>query len=134
MIVTVKNAVSGLAQTTSLFKSRSRIALTGSPLANNVVEYHTMIEWVAPNYLGPAVEFRAKYVEPIQAGLYYDSTAYERRKSLKMLGVLKEDLSPKVCNMWLYFLSLTVEFGRSIVLSEHHGVYPFRSSSTSSYY
>ena len=53
---------------------------------------------MAPNYLGPAVEFRAKYVEPIQAGLYHDSTAHERRKSLTMLGVLKEDLSPKVCN------------------------------------
>jgi SNF2 family DNA or RNA helicase len=97
-ISTVKNANSATSMTTSLFRSRSRIALTGSPLANNVAEYHTMIEWIAPNYLGPAVEFRAKYVEPIQAGLYHDSSAYERRKSLTMLGVLKEDLSPKVCN------------------------------------
>ena len=54
-----------------------------------------MIEWVAPNYLGPAVEFRAKYVEPIEAGLFADSSAPERRKSLKMLGVLKEDIAPK---------------------------------------
>jgi SNF2 family DNA or RNA helicase len=46
--------------------------------------------------LGPIVEFRSKYVEPIQAGLYQDSTPYERRTSLKMLGVLKEDLGPKV--------------------------------------
>jgi SNF2 family DNA or RNA helicase len=98
----VKNAASAIALAASLFKSRSRIALTGSPLANNVAEYHTMIDWVAPNYLGPAVEFRAKYVEPIQAGLYHDSTAYERRKSLTMLGVLKEDLSPKVRNMGLF--------------------------------
>lgn len=55
-----------------------------------------MIEWVAPNYLGPVVEFRSKYVEPIQSGLWHDSTSYERRKSLKMLGVLKEDLALKV--------------------------------------
>jgi len=46
--------------------------------------------------LGPIVEFRAKYVEPIQQGLWQDSTSYERRKGLKMLGVLKEDLAPKV--------------------------------------
>jgi hypothetical protein len=92
----MKNANSGIAQSAAQFRSRSRIALTGSPLANNVAEYHTMIDWVAPNYLGPAVEFRAKYVEPIQEGLWNDSSAADRRKSLKMLGVLKQDLAPKV--------------------------------------
>jgi hypothetical protein len=92
----MKNAKSGIAQSAAQFRSRSRIALTGSPLANNVAEYHTMIDWVAPNYLGPAVEFRAKYVEPIQEGLWNDSSAADRRKSLKMLGVLKQDLAPKV--------------------------------------
>jgi hypothetical protein len=39
---------------------------------------------------GPIAEFRLKYVEPIQAGLYRDSTHGDRRKSLKMLGVLKD--------------------------------------------
>lgn len=92
----MKNATSGIAQSTAQFRSKSRIALTGSPLANNVAEYHTMIDWVAPNYLGPAVEFRAKYVEPIEDGLWHDSTPADRRKSLKMLGVLKEDIGPKV--------------------------------------
>ena len=75
----LKNAAAAVTVAASQFRSRTRIALTGSPLANNVEEYHSMIEWIAPNYLGPAVEFRAKYVEPIQAGLYHDSTAYEVR-------------------------------------------------------
>ncbi|KAI1004453.1 hypothetical protein K3495_g3760 [Podosphaera aphanis] len=92
----MKNTKAAITIAASKFRSKSRIALTGSPLANNVEEYHTMIEWVAPNYLGPIVEFRAKYVEPIQAGNYQNSTAYERRKSLKMLGVLSADLAPKV--------------------------------------
>ncbi|TQS37846.1 hypothetical protein Golomagni_01663 [Golovinomyces magnicellulatus] len=92
----MKNRKAAITIAASKFRSKSRIALTGSPLANNVEEYHTMIEWVAPNYLGPIVEFRAKYVEPIQAGNYQNSTAYERRKSLKMLGVLSADLAPKV--------------------------------------
>jgi hypothetical protein len=48
----MKNANSGLATCTSRFLTPSRIALTGSPLANNVEEYYTMINWVAPNYLG----------------------------------------------------------------------------------
>lgn len=92
----MKNRKAAITIAASKFRSKSRIALTGSPLANNVEEYHTMIEWVAPNYLGPIVEFRAKYVAPIQAGNYQNSTAYERRKSLKMLGVLSADLAPKV--------------------------------------
>jgi len=92
----MKNANASVTQAAVQFRSSSRIALTGSPLANNVVEYHTMIEWIAPNYLGPIAEFRAKYVEPIQQGSYSESTAYERRQSLKMLGVLRKDLEPKV--------------------------------------
>jgi hypothetical protein len=92
----MKNADAKLTQAAVLFTSKSRIALTGSPLANNVEEYHTMIEWVAPNYLGPASEFRAKYAQPIQQGLYFDSTSSDRRRSLKKLGALKAVLEPKV--------------------------------------
>ncbi|KAI9645832.1 hypothetical protein NHQ30_005267 [Ciborinia camelliae] len=92
----MKNSKSALTLSASQFRSKTRIALTGSPLANNVEEYHTMVEWVAPNYLGPVTEFRAKYKEPIEQGLFIDSTRYEKVKSKKMLEVLKEDLSPKV--------------------------------------
>ncbi|KFY76189.1 hypothetical protein V498_09743 [Pseudogymnoascus sp. VKM F-4517 (FW-2822)] len=92
----LRNVSSGLTIAATRFKSNSRIALTGSPLSNNVEEYHSMIEWIAPNYLGPIVEFRAKFVEPIQDGLYGNSTNAERRRGLKMLEVLKEDISPKV--------------------------------------
>jgi SNF2 family DNA or RNA helicase len=92
----MKNAAASLTSVASRFKSSNRIALTGSPLANNVMEYHTMIEWISPNYLGPIAEFKAKYIEPIEQGLYEDSLIPERRRSLKMIGVLKQDLAPKV--------------------------------------
>jgi SNF2 family DNA or RNA helicase len=48
----LKNATAGITLAASQFRSKSRVALTGSPLANNVEEYHTMIEWVSQNYLG----------------------------------------------------------------------------------
>jgi SNF2 family DNA or RNA helicase len=48
----MKNATAAITIAASKFRSKSRIALTGSPLANNVEEYHTMIEWVSQNYLG----------------------------------------------------------------------------------
>ncbi|RMZ78591.1 hypothetical protein DV738_g3776, partial [Chaetothyriales sp. CBS 135597] len=92
----MKNASSSISQLARRIKTRSRIALTGSPLNNHLEEYHTMINWIFPGYLGEMVQFRAKYVEPIQNGLYAESTAYERRVCLKKLHVLKQDLAPKV--------------------------------------
>ncbi|KAL2001985.1 hypothetical protein VTN02DRAFT_900 [Thermoascus thermophilus] len=92
----MKNRSAGIAAATSQFKSKSRIALTGSPLANNLLDYYAMVDWIAPGYLGNLVQFKANYVEPIEEGLYVDSTHAERRKSLKKLQVLKENLSPKV--------------------------------------
>lgn len=92
----LKNASSKISMAAKKFRTHIRIALTGSPLSNNVVEYHSMIDWVAPNYLGPIVEFRARYVEPIQTGLYYNSTKAERRMALKKLEVLGRNIAPKV--------------------------------------
>lgn len=93
---TMKNSGSAIYQTAKQFRSQSRIALTGSPLANNLVDYYTMLDWIAEGYLGEFDEFRASFVEPIEEGLYADSTYPERRTSLVKLQVLKEILEPKV--------------------------------------
>lgn len=93
---TIKNESSGLAMTTSRFRSRSRIALTGSPLANNLKEYFTTINWAVPGYLGPWGEFKDKYADPIGQGIYKDSTQAQIRQSLMLLHALKMDLEPKV--------------------------------------
>ncbi|RMJ28380.1 SNF2 family helicase ATPase [Aspergillus sp. HF37] len=92
----MKNPSSWTATAARQFLSKSRIALTGSPLANNLVDYFTMVDWIAPGYLGEFVDFKANYEEPIKEGLYADSTPYERRKSLVKLQVLKQILDPKI--------------------------------------
>ncbi|KAE8142227.1 P-loop containing nucleoside triphosphate hydrolase protein [Aspergillus pseudotamarii] len=92
----MKNPATGISQSAMQFRSKSRIALTGSPLANNLIDYYAMINWIAEGYLGEFVEFKAKFVEPITEGLYVDSTYTERRKSLVKLQVLKEILAPKI--------------------------------------
>ncbi|KAI0834801.1 P-loop containing nucleoside triphosphate hydrolase protein [Hypoxylon sp. FL0890] len=92
----LKNPKSQVHNATANFKTHSRIALTGSPLANKVEEYHAMINWVAPNYLSDLRDFRAHYANPIKDGLSADSTTYQRRHALKMLKVLKEEVTPKV--------------------------------------
>ncbi|KAJ5986458.1 hypothetical protein N7451_010823 [Penicillium sp. IBT 35674x] len=92
----LKGERSYISQVTSLFETKSRIAMTGSPLANNLFEYYQMIEWVAPGYLETAQSFKEKYMEPIQDGLYIDSNLYERRASLVALKVLYGILEPKI--------------------------------------
>ncbi|OTA08533.1 hypothetical protein A9Z42_0002320 [Trichoderma parareesei] len=92
----MKSAESLLHRACQEFRTRSRIALTGSPLSNNVQEYYSMINWVAPNFLGPIEEFREIYATPIEHGLWKDSSGYDKRRALKLLEVLKMNVAPKV--------------------------------------
>lgn len=93
----MKNDATQLSMAARGFKTKARIALTGSPLSNNLIEYWNMIEWIHPGYLGNSKgEFKAKYVSPIEDGLFADSSREERRISAKMLRVLKNDLKLKM--------------------------------------
>ncbi|KAJ8129179.1 hypothetical protein O1611_g4451 [Lasiodiplodia mahajangana] len=99
------------------FRTLSRVALTGSPLANNVEEYFSMINWVAPNYLGDIREFRAQYANPINQGLHVESSAYERRHALRMLRVLKSEVSPKVSRITSAVLKHDVPTKKEFVIT-----------------
>ncbi|UKZ88291.1 uncharacterized protein TrAFT101_004053 [Trichoderma asperellum] len=92
----MKNPDSQLHQVLQDFHTKRRIALTGSPLSNSVNEYYSMINWVAPGYLGPKKEFTDIYTDPIEKGLHSESERSEKRKALKMLEVLKMTVAPKV--------------------------------------
>lgn len=87
---------SAISQVASRFKSTSRIALTGSPLSNQLFEYYQMVEWVAPGYLEDPLTFKKKFMDPIQAGSYIDSSRLEQRESLRALQLLNGILAPKV--------------------------------------
>ncbi|KAI1313709.1 hypothetical protein F5Y03DRAFT_105613 [Xylaria venustula] len=99
------------------FRTLSRVALTGSPLANNVEEYYSMINWVAPNYLGDIREFRAHYAIPINNGLQADSTGNDRRRALRMLRVLKTDVSPKMNRQTIAVLKHGIPEKKEFVIS-----------------
>ncbi|PHH66121.1 hypothetical protein CDD81_184 [Ophiocordyceps australis] len=92
----LKSPKTAVHQVSSRFRTNCRIALTGSPLANNVKEYFSMINWVAPMYLGEYSEFRGIYENPIHTGFWSDSTRAQKRKALTMLRVLSETVAPKV--------------------------------------
>ncbi|KAI1337943.1 hypothetical protein F5Y15DRAFT_138568 [Xylariaceae sp. FL0016] len=101
---------------TANFRTKSRIALTGSPLANKVEEYFSMINWVAPNYLGDLSEFRDRYANPIKDGLVADCTSSQRSKALRMLRVLKSEVAPKVSRMTISVLKEAIPTKKEFVV------------------
>ncbi|KAK8088782.1 hypothetical protein PG997_003743 [Apiospora hydei] len=92
----LKNETSQLHNAAVRFRTRTRIALTGSPLANNVKEYHSMLNWVCPGYLSNKKEFDHDYARPIEEGLSVDSSRAQKRKALTKLRALKQTVAPKV--------------------------------------
>lgn len=92
----LRSGKSAISQVASRFKSTSRIAMTGSPLSNQLFEYYQMVEWVAPGYLEDPNTFKRKFMDPIQAGSYMDSSRMEQRESLVSLQLLNGILAPKV--------------------------------------
>ncbi|KAH9906162.1 hypothetical protein F4778DRAFT_634719 [Xylariomycetidae sp. FL2044] len=112
----MKNSKSQIHMATAGFKTHSRIALTGSPLANNVEEYFAMIDWVAPNYLGDIKEFRDVFGRPIKDGLSSDSTFWQRKKALRVLHLLKETVAPKVNRATIAVLKADIPIKKEFVL------------------
>jgi SNF2 family DNA or RNA helicase len=92
----LKNNDSMINKAVKLLGTKSRIALTGSPLSNNLLEYFAMVDWIAPGYLGEPIEFKANYVEPIEEGLYQGSSLQERKRARVKLAALTKILEPKI--------------------------------------
>ncbi|KAK1080264.1 hypothetical protein LTR33_005683 [Friedmanniomyces endolithicus] len=92
----LKNPKSKISGVASNFRTHTRIALTGTPMSNDVDEIYALISWVAPDYLGDFRWFQYHFAEPIKAGTWFDSSHAQKRKSLMKLQVLHHDIAPKV--------------------------------------
>jgi SNF2 family DNA or RNA helicase len=92
----IKNQTSEIFTIANKFRTNYRIAMTGTPLSNHIEEYYNIINWFAPNFLGPFKEFKAVYVKPIKEGLFEESTREDRRIAHKKLAILGRLLVEKV--------------------------------------
>ena len=66
----VKNADSYLTKALRLVVTSRRIALTGSPLQNNLREYYCMVDFVKPKFLGFLKSFKRQFIEPIEVSIW----------------------------------------------------------------
>ncbi|MFC7614672.1 SNF2-related protein [Actinokineospora soli] len=62
-----KNPASATAKALRALKSTARVALTGTPVENNLTELWSILDWTTPGLLGGQAAFRARWAEPIEA-------------------------------------------------------------------
>ncbi|MEV5155718.1 SNF2-related protein [Streptomyces werraensis] len=63
----VKNPRSTTAQALRQIGARARIALTGTPVENNLSELWAVLDWTTPGLLGTHRAFRTRWIAPVEA-------------------------------------------------------------------
>ncbi|MFJ8676651.1 DEAD/DEAH box helicase [Streptomyces sp. NPDC093589] len=87
----VKNPRSSTAKALRDIKSPARIALTGTPVENNLSELWALLDWTTPGLLGPLKTFRALHAREVEGG--EDPEAAERLARLVRPFILRRKKS-----------------------------------------
>ncbi|MFI6805406.1 DEAD/DEAH box helicase [Streptomyces luteogriseus] len=64
----VKNPYSSTARELRSIGARARVALTGTPVENNLSELWAILDWTTPGLLGRLGTFRRRYAEAVEGG------------------------------------------------------------------
>ncbi|MGW4194480.1 DEAD/DEAH box helicase [Streptomyces sp. NPDC005004] len=72
----VKNPYSATAKALRTIGAPARVALTGTPVENNLSELWALLDWTTPGLLGPLQSFRARHARAVENG--EDQEAAER--------------------------------------------------------
>lgn len=64
----VKNPYSATAKQLRTIKARARVALTGTPVENNLSELWAILDWTTPGLLGRLGTFRTRYAQAVEGG------------------------------------------------------------------
>ncbi|CAH8563506.1 unnamed protein product [Schistosoma intercalatum] len=88
----MKNSKSHITKAVSQIRTMKRVVLTGTPLQNNLNEYHTMVDFVKPNLLGTLKEFNNRFGNPIKNGQHSNSTPRDVNIMKKRAHILYKTL------------------------------------------
>ncbi|WP_037681387.1 DEAD/DEAH box helicase [Streptomyces griseus] len=72
----VKNPHSATAKALRTIPAPARVALTGTPVENNLSELWALLDWTTPGLLGPLKSFRARHARVVETG--EDTDAVDR--------------------------------------------------------
>ncbi|MEV2256344.1 DEAD/DEAH box helicase [Streptomyces sp. NPDC050147] len=64
----VKNPHAATAKALRTIPSAARVALTGTPVENNLSELWALLDWTTPGLLGPLKSFRARHARLVEGG------------------------------------------------------------------
>jgi transcriptional regulator ATRX len=92
----LRNKKSEVSKMVKKIKTKRRIVLSGTPMQNNLLEYHCMVDFVRPGLLGDAAAFKEYFLIPIQEGQCVDSTAAEVKKMRGLSFILHDKLKDVV--------------------------------------
>ncbi|MFD7920309.1 SNF2-related protein [Streptomyces sp. NPDC059740] len=71
----VKNARSATARALRDIPAPARVALTGTPVENNLSELWALLDWTTPGLLGPLTSFRALHARDVEGGEHPEAAA-----------------------------------------------------------
>ena len=71
----VKNPFSATAKALRAIPARARVALTGTPVENNLTELWAILSWATPGLLGSLSAFRRRYADLVEAGADHPDSA-----------------------------------------------------------
>ncbi len=92
----IRNPDSQVAEAAFRLSGKFRLALTGTPIENRLLDLWSEMRFVLPGLLGGLAQFRARFVAPLDQG---DHSAAERLLKLISLFVLrrlKRDVAPEL--------------------------------------
>ena len=75
----VKNPYSATARALRTLRAKARVALSGTPVENNLSELWAILDWTTPGLLGRLGTFRTRYARAVEGG---DPAAAERLAAL----------------------------------------------------
>ena len=89
----IKNLTSQTTQAVMLLNGEHRLALSGTPIENNLTELYSLYRFLNPAMLGSLDDFNRQYATPIQHNADKEATEALRRKIFPfMLRRLKKDV------------------------------------------
>ena len=78
----IKNPAALITQAAKAIPARFRVACTGTPVENTLIDLWCLFDFIQPGFLGGLNQFGREYQRPIEAGTERDSSALERLRGL----------------------------------------------------